>query len=93
MYSKIVLYTSSLLMIAGAYMMKLANLVLCAYHPVNLSSPSLAQSFLPSLPPSLSLRLQRLAVILLVLHYTVEFLFHASRLLHYHGKDDIAFPG
>ena len=36
---------------------------------------------------TLSLRLQRLAVILLVLHYSVEFLFHASRLLHYHGKD------
>ena len=38
-------------------------------------------------------RLQRLAVILLVLHYSVEFLFHASRLLHYHGKDEIAIPG
>lgn len=58
-YSKIVLYTSSLLMIGGAYFMQL----------------------------------QRLAVVLLVLHYCVEFLFHACRLLHYYGKDDIAIPG
>lgn len=58
-YSKIVLYTSSLLMIGGAYVVKL----------------------------------QRLALILLVLHYSVEFLFHACRLLHYHNKDNIALPG
>ncbi|XP_064383579.1 translocating chain-associated membrane protein 1-like [Halichondria panicea] len=58
-YSKIVLYTSSLLMIGGAYFMQL----------------------------------QRLALVLLVLHYSVEFLFHACRLLHYYGKDDIAISG
>lgn len=59
MYSKLVLYTSSLLIIGGAYFM----------------------------------RLQQLAVLLVILHYSVEFLFHASRLLHYHGKDDIAITG
>ena len=37
--------------------------------------------------------LQRLALILLVCHYSVEFVFHSSRLLHYHGKDDIAKTG
>lgn len=58
-YSKIVLYTSSLLMIGGAYVAKL----------------------------------QRLALLLLVLHYSVEFLFHLCRLLHYHNKDNIALPG
>ena len=39
---------------------------------------------------SLSLSLQRLAVVLLVIHYTVEFVFNASCLLHYHGKDEVA---
>ncbi|XP_003386011.1 PREDICTED: translocating chain-associated membrane protein 1-like 1 [Amphimedon queenslandica] len=34
--------------------------------------------------------LQRLAVVLLVIHYIVEFVFNASCLLHYHGKDEIA---
>lgn len=58
-YSKIVLYTPSLLMIIAAYVVKL----------------------------------QRLALILLVLHYSVEFLFHLFRLLHYHGKDNLATPG
>jgi len=57
-YSKLVLYTSSLLLIGGAYLVKL----------------------------------QHLALILLVLHYSVEFFFHAARLLHYHGKDEIATP-
>ena len=48
-----------------------------------------------SIPFSLhpSPRLQRLALILLVLHYSVEFLFHTARLLHYHGKEEIATPG
>ena len=45
----------------------------------------------PSSPPYY--RLQRLAIVLLVLHYSVEFLFHASRLLHYHGKTNISTPG
>ena len=44
-------------------------------------------------PPPHTHRLQRLALVLLVLHYSVEFLFHACRLLHYYGKDDIAIPG
>lgn len=59
LYPKLVLYTSSFLIIAGAYI----------------------------------LQLQRLALVLLVLHYFVEFLFHASRLLHYHGKTNLSNPG
>lgn len=58
-YSKIVLYTSSLLIIAGAYTMML----------------------------------QRVAVVLLVLHYSVEFLYHTCRMLNYYGKNDLAGPG
>ena len=52
---------------------------------LSLSLPSLSLS-----PLSLSLSLQRLAVVLLVIHYTVEFVFNASCLLHYHGKDEVA---
>lgn len=42
---------------------------------------------------TLSCRLQRLAIILLTLHYLVEVLFHASRLIKYHGKRDLAIVG
>ena len=38
-------------------------------------------------------RLQRLAIILLTLHYLVETLFHASRLVKYHGKKELAQIG
>jgi translocating chain-associated membrane protein 1 len=58
-YTKIVLYTSSLLIILGAYVIKL----------------------------------QRLAIILLTLHYLVETLFHFSRLVKYHGRDNLALKG
>jgi translocating chain-associated membrane protein 1 len=58
-YSKVVLYTSSLLIIAGAY----------------------------------SMMLQRVAVVLLVFHYAVEFLYHLCRMLHYYGKSQLADPG
>ena len=65
--------------------------------PSHPSSLSLHPHFSLSLYPRSSLhpspRLQRLALILLVLHYSVEFLFHTARLLHYHGKEEIATPG
>lgn len=38
-------------------------------------------------------RLQQLAIILLTLHYLVEALFHASRLVKYHGKRELAQLG
>lgn len=38
-------------------------------------------------------RLQRLAIILLTLHYLVETLFHASRLVKYHGKKELSQIG
>ncbi|XP_065897830.1 translocating chain-associated membrane protein 1-like [Dysidea avara] len=57
--SKLLHYTSLLLLIAGAY----------------------------------SGRLQRLMLVLLMLHYLVELSFHLSRLLHYHQKKEIASMG
>ena len=47
----------------------------------------------PSCTPILCCRLQRVAVVLLVLHYTVEFLYHTSRMLHYYGKNVMAMRG
>ena len=41
----------------------------------------------------LDFRLQRLAIILLTLHYMVEMSFHLSRILHYHQKEYIASLG
>ena len=38
-------------------------------------------------------RLQRLMLILLMLHYLVELSFHLSRILHYHQKKEIASMG
>lgn len=38
-------------------------------------------------------RLQRLAIVLLTLHYMVEMSFHLSRILHYHQKEYIASLG
>ena len=38
-------------------------------------------------------RLQRLMLVLLILHYLVELSFHVSRLLHYHQKKEIASSG
>lgn len=38
-------------------------------------------------------RLQRLALVLLTLHYMVEMSFHLSRILHYHQKEYIASLG
>ena len=48
------------------------------------------------LPPVAHLplcRLQRVAVVLLVLHYAVEFLYHTCRMLHYYGKSLLAARG
>ena len=38
-------------------------------------------------------RLQRLAIVLLTLHYMVETLFHFSRLVKYHGREVLASRG
>ena len=34
-----------------------------------------------------------MAVVLLVFHYAVEFLYHLCRMLHYYGKSQLANPG